>query len=359
MVPLINPHTQYHGQSARIGANRNLQTVQTLAFRDPPRRVCESVASKRDRNASSRKQRNKVRRRIILVVLCVLPVVVGAIWFSYANKIIDEINGYNTQATILARTEASRDTLNYNLKAAASGYVASGGNAMLAAMEELNPGYKDAMSKVTTDHAPGSAELEAAIDVYSAQAQPAVDLAVSAQYTPAGVAAIVNSAEFKDADEQVANSIAAAHLGLSQVTAKGNDNWKFVITAELVITLFITVLAVVLSLMSERAIKRAEDSEAARQQDRVNPATEPYTHVIASMHDGVLLLSEDQKVLHSNPAAQALLGIGVTVGSTFQVPGDGRVQIVKPDGSTDSAAVTTSTAVTGGQPVTILTIHID
>lgn len=333
--------------------------VQRLAFRIPPRRVCESVASKRDRNANSRKQRNKIRRRVILVVLCLLPVVVGAIWFSYANKIIDEINGYNTQSTILSRTESSRESLNYNLKGAAAGYIAGEGNAMLAALEELNPGYKNSMSKVTTPHAPGSAELQASIEAYTAEASKAVDLALSAQYTPEGVASIINGAVFLEVDEQVALSVASARLGLTGATDRGNDNWKFVITAELVITLFITVLAIVLSLISERAIKRAEDTEAARHEDRTNMATEPFTHVVATMNDGVLLLSDEQLVLHANPAAQALLGMGVTVGSNYNIPEDGRVEIRKADGSTSSASVTTSRAVTGGQPVTILTIQAD
>lgn len=315
------------------------------------------MASKRDRNANTRKQRNRIRRRITLVVLCVLPVVVGAIWFSYANKIIDEINGYNTQATILSQTASSRDTLNYNLKAAANGYIAGDGNQMLAALEELNPGYKNQLNKVTTPHAPGTAELQASIATYVAVAQKAVDLALSPQYTAAGVRTIIESTEFTIADEEVALSIAAANLGLTQVANRGNDNWKFVITAELVLTLFITVLVIVLSLMSERAIRRAETSELARQQDRVNMATEPFTHVIATMSDGVLVLADDQTILHANPSAQALLGIGVTVGSTYNVPTDGRVEIRKPNGSTSSASASTSTAVTGGQPVTILTIR--
>ncbi len=317
------------------------------------------MASKRDRNASSRKQRNRIRRRIILVVLCILPVLVGAIWFSYANKIIDEINGYNAQSTILSRTESSRESLNYSLRGAAQGYIAGDGNQMLAALEEVDPGYKNAMAKITTPHAPGSAELEASIAAYGEIAEKAVNLALSPQYTPEGVAAIINGTQFKEADEQVALSIAAAHLGLTQATDRGNDNWKFIITAELVITLIITVLAVVLSFVSERAIKRAEDIELARQQDRTNLATEPFTHVVATMQDGVLLLSEDQKVLHANPAAQALLGMGVTVGSSYSVPSNGQVEIGRPDGSTSTAAVTASSAVTGGQAVTILTIRAE
>ena len=315
------------------------------------------MASKRDRNANTRKQRNKIRRRITLVVLCILPILVGIIWFSYANKIIDEINGYNTQATILSQTASSRETLNYNLKAAANGYLAGDGNQMLAALEELDPGYTTQLNKVTSPHAPGTAELEASIANYTAVAQKAVDLALSPQYTAAGVRAIINSKGFTIADEEVALSIAAANLGLTQATNRGNDNWKFVITAELVLTLFITVLAIVLSLVSERAIRRAENSESARQQDRMNMATEPFTHVIATMSDGVLVLSEDQTILHANPSAQALLGIGVTVGSTYNVPTDGRVEIRKPDGSTSSASASTSTALTGGQAVTILTIR--
>ena len=293
------------------------------------------------------------------MVLCILPVLTGAIWFSLANKIIDEVNGYNTQATILNHTESSRDSLNYNLKGAAAGYIEGSGNAMLAALEDLNPGFKNSMSKVTTPHAPGMAELQTSLDTYTAVAKKAVDLALSPKYTPQGVAAIINSKPFKSADNEAALSIAAAHLGLTQVTDRGNDNWKFVIIAELVITIFITVLAIVLSLVSERAIKRAEESEAARQQDRVNMATEPFTHVIASMTDGVLLLSDGQQVLHMNPAAQALLGMGVTVGSSYEVPTDGRVEIHRPDGSTTTAPVTTARAVTAGQPVTILTIQAD
>lgn len=298
-----------------------------------------------------------MRRRITLAVLCILPVVVGAIWFSYANKIINEINGYNTQATLLSQVASSREALNYNLKAAAEGYIEGDGNRMLASLEELDPGYKVQLNKITTSHAPGTQELLVSIENYTAVAQEAVDLTLSADYTPAGVRAIIQSQEFIIADEEVALSIAAANLGLTQVTARGNDNWKFVITAELVITLFITVLAIVLSLISERAIKRADDSEAARHADRINMATEPFTHVIATMSDGVLVLSEDQAILHANPSAQALLGIGVTVGSTYHVPTDSRVEIHKPDGSTTSAEVTTSTAVTGGQKVTILTIR--
>ena len=292
-------------------------------------------------------------------MLCILPVLTGAIWFSLANKIIDEVNGYNTQATILNHTESSRDSLNYSLSGAAAGYIDGNGNAMLAALEDLNPGFRNSMNKVTTPHAPGMAELQTSIDAYTAQARKAVNLALSPKYTPAGVAAIINSKQFKSADTEAALSIAAAHLGLTQVTDRGNDNWKFVIIAELAITIFITVLVIVLSLVSERAIKRAEDSEIARQQDRINMATEPFTHVIATMTDGVLLLSEDQKVLHANPAAQALLGMGVTVGSNYNIPNDGHVQIHRPDGSTSTATVTTSSAVTGGQPVTILTIHAD
>ncbi len=317
------------------------------------------MASKRDRNASSRKQRNKIRRRTILVVLCILPVVVGAIWFSFANKIIDEINGYNTQSTILSSTEASRNSLNYNLNGAAAGYIAGEGNAMLAALEELNPGYKTSMSKVTTSHAPGAVELQASLETYTVVATKAVNLALSTAYTPEGVAAIINSTQYKDADEQAALSIAAARLGLTGATDRANGNWKVVIVAEMAITIFITALAVALTIMTERAIKRADDSEAARHLDRTSMATEPFTHVISTMKDGVLLLSDDHLVLHSNPAAQALLGIGVTVGSTYNVPSDGRVEIRKPDGSMSTASVTTSAAVSGGQPVTILTIQAD
>ncbi|MDO8732805.1 MAG: PAS domain-containing protein [Actinomycetota bacterium] len=286
-----------------------------------------------------------------------LPVVVGAIWFSYANKIIDEVNGYNTQSTILSSSESSRETLNYNLKAAAGGYIASDSNQMLASLEQLNPGYKVELNKVTSPHAPGTAELQASIVTYTAEAKKAVDLALSSAYTAEGVRAIIQNPAFKQADEEVALSIAAAHLGLAQATGRGNDNWKFVITAELVMTLFITVLAIVLSLVSERAIKRADESEQARHQDRINLATEPFTHVIATMDDGVLILSDDQKILHANLSAQALLGIGVTVGSTYNIPTDGRIEIRKTDGSTSVASATTSTAVAGGQSVTVLTIR--
>ncbi len=315
------------------------------------------MASKRDRNANSRKQRNRIRRRTILVVLCILPVVVGAVWFSFANKIIDQVNGYNTQSTLLSRTESSHDTLNYNLKAAAAGYIASEGNAMLASLDELNPGYKNAMSKITSAHAPGSAELQASLDAYTAVAKTAVDLALSSKYTPAGVAAIINSKAYTSTDEQVGLSAAAARLGLEGASDRGDGNWKVLVVAQLAITIFITALAIALTLMSERAIKRADDSEEARHLDRINMATEPFTHVVATMSDGVLVLSADQTILHANPSAQALLGIGITVGSTYNIPTDGHIEIRKPDGSTSSASTTTSTAVTGGQPVTILTIR--
>ena len=315
------------------------------------------MASKRDRNASIRKKRNTIRRRVIFVVVSVLPLVVGLIWYGYANKIIDQVNGYNTQATIINETETSREALNYNLKAASQGYIDGEGLAMLSALEELNPGYKNALAKVTTTHAPGTAELQASIEAYTAEAKPAVDLALSPQYTAAGVDAIVNSAAFKEADEQVALSIAAAHLGLSGATHDGNDNWKFVLFAELVITLFLTILAVVLCLITERAIRRREEIEAARQLDRISPNTEPFTHVIASMNDGVLVVSDEQKITHANPRAQALFGMAYTVGSTFTLPAPTELQIAKPDGSSVNASLTSSTAVSGGQPVTIVTVR--
>ena len=315
------------------------------------------MASKRDRNANLRKRRSTIRRRVIFVVVCILPLVVGLIWFGYANKIIDEINGYNTQATILNETESSRESLNYNLKAAANGYVDGEGIAMLAALEELNPGYKNQLAKVTTPHAPGTSELQASIEVYTKLAKPAVDLAISPSYTPAGVRSIISTTAFKEADEQVALSIAAAHLGLSGVTHDGNDNWKFVVFAELVITLFLTILAIVLCLITERAIRRKENIEAARQQDRVNPATEPFTHVAATMGEGVLLVSSEQKIVHANPRAQALFGMAYTVGTTFNLPAPDVMEIHKPDGSTTSAALVSYSALSGGQPVTIVTVR--
>jgi len=47
------------------------------------------------------------------------------------------------------------------------------------------------------------------------------------------------------------------------------------------------------------------------------------------------------------------------VGSSYSVPSDGQVEIGRPDGSTSTAAVTASSAVTGGQAVTILTIRAE
>lgn len=304
------------------------------------------MAAKRDRKAASRNQRSKTRRRITLVVLTVLPLIFGLFWFTQSNKNIDTIHGYETQGLLIKDVETNRDSLRFQLSAAKDGYVADNGGPIQAAIANLNPGFVEALTKVQTQHAAGIDEMQAALLNYTTIAQKAVDAAVSGPNSASAVAAVMNSKQYKNADSDFGNSIAAAHLGQSLSMKKANDNWKVLVVAELALTLFITILVGTLALMTERAISRADASEQARKADRNNLDTEPFTQITASMDDGVMILSTENAIVTANPAAQAMLGMEARIGSTFD-----------PNQSIDGKSITSAKAKAGGKNVTIVTIR--
>ncbi|CAB4918543.1 unannotated protein [freshwater metagenome] len=303
------------------------------------------MAAKRDRKAASRKQRSQIRRRITFVVLTVLPLIIGLTWFNLSNKNIDEIQGYETQNLLRKEVEANRDALRFQLRAASENYIQDAGQPLQASLDNLNPGFTEALSKVTTKHAAAIDEMQAALVTYTKAAQKAVDAALAQPKSGAAVTAVLNSKEYKNADTDFGNAIAAANLGGGLSMKKANDNWKVLVVAELAITILITILIGTFSLMTERAISRANASELARRQDRNNLDTEPFSQIAASMADGVMILSKDNTIMMANPAAQAMLGMEARIGSTF-------------DSSQDIAgkSMMTSAGKAGGQNVTIVTI---
>lgn len=316
------------------------------------------VKSLRDRSAATRTQRNQLRRRIAFVVLTVLPMIVGLVWFSFANSNFEQIAGYNTQVLILRDAETNRDILTSGLKAAGEGYVADSGQPMLAALNSLDPGYSEALGKVTTAHAPGMAELEVTLRDYTRIAAKAVDAAVAPGGDhSAAVRAITGSAAYQEADTQFGLSIAAAKLGSSTAANRGNDNWKILLVAELVITLFITILIGTFSLMTERAIGRADASERARRADRSNLDTEPFSQIAATMTDGLMLIGRDHRIVMANPAAQTLLGMRAMTNAVFEIPEDRQTEIRRSNGETGTATLTSSEGQAGGQPVSIVIVR--
>jgi len=299
-----------------------------------------------------------VRRRIAFVIFTVLPLIVGILWFNFANTNVDEINGYQTQSLILKEAEGSRDALRYNINAAADGYIANDGQDMRAALASLDPGFSEAMGRITTTHAPGMKELGVTLDDYTTIATKVVDVALAPGGShAAAVKAMINTPAYKEADEQFGLSTAAARLGSSQASDRGNDNWKIMMVVQLAITLFITILVGMFSLMTERAIGRADASEKARKQDRNNLDTEPFTQIVATMGDGVLIISQDNKVLTANPAAQAMLGMRARTDATFEVPPSQQTEIRKSTGDNGVGSVTGIAAQAGGQSVTVVTVR--
>lgn len=315
------------------------------------------MAVKRDRKAASRNQRNTVRRRTTFVVLTVLPLIIGLTWFSLSTKNVDEINGYSAQELLIKDVEASREALRYQLNAAGDGYISDGGIPMQSALGALDPGFPIALKRITTTLSPGIKELESSLLAYTAVAQKAVDAALAGGNTANQVSAILNSAKYKYTDEQFSLSIAAAHLGSSLASKNGGDNWKIMVVAEFFLTIMITILVGVMSLMTERAIGRADASERSRKQDRNNLDTEPFTQIISTMSDGVMIVSKDNTIVSANPAAQAMLGMQTRIGTTFEIPSDATVDIRKSDGETGKATVSTSSAKVEGKDATIVTIR--
>jgi PAS domain-containing protein len=303
------------------------------------------MAAKRDRNSASRNQRSQVRRRITFVVLTVLPLIVGLVWFTQSNQNIDTIHGYEKQSLLVKEVEANRDALRFQLKAASEGYVQDAGQPLQASLDNLNPGFTEALTKITTKHAAAIDEMQAALLNYTEVAQKAVNAALVKSNTAAAVSAVLSTKEYKNADTDFGNSLAAAHLGGDLSMKKANDNWKVLVVAELAITIFITILIGTFSLMTERAISRANASELARKQDRNNLDTEPFTQIAASMEDGVMILSKDNTIVMANPAAQASLGMEARIGSTFD-----------PSKTIEGQTITTTSGKAGGKNVTIVTI---
>jgi len=315
------------------------------------------MAGKRDRKAASRNQRNTVRRRTIFVVLTVLPLIIGLTWFNLSTTNVNEINGYSAQELLIKDVEANREALRYQLNAARDGYISDGGMPMQSALGALDPGFPIALKRITTTLSPGITELQDSLLAYTAEAQKAVTAALAPGNTASQVSAILNSAKYKDTDEQFSLSIAAAHLGSTLASKRGGDNWKIMVVAELVLTLAITILVGLMSLMTERSINRADASEKARKQDRNNLDTEPFTQIIATMSDGVMVVSSDNMIVTANPAAQAMLGMQTRIGTTFEIPSDATVEIRKSDGETGSATVSESAAKVAGKDARIVTIR--
>jgi PAS domain-containing protein len=315
------------------------------------------MAAKRDRNAASRNQRSKVRRRTAFVVLTVLPLIIGLTWFNLSSKNVDEIQGYTAQSLLIKDAEANREALRYQLNAASDGYISNGGQVMQSSLSSLNPGFSADLKKITTTLSPGIKELEASILTYTEVANKAVNAALSSGDTSSQVTAIMNSSEYKIADEEMSNSIAAARLGSSLASKRGDDNWQIMVVAELALTLAITILVGTMSLLTERSIGRADASERARQQDRNNLDTEPFTQIIATMSDGVMVVSQDNTIVTANPAAQAMLGMQTRIGTTFEIPSDATIEIRKTDGETGRASVSASSAKVEGKAAKIVTIR--
>ena len=303
------------------------------------------MAAKRDRNAASRNQRNQVRRRITFVVLTVLPLIIGLFWFTQSNKNIDTIQGYEKQSLLLKEAEANRDALRFQLTAAVANYLPDAGQPLQASLDNLNPGFTEALSKITTQHAAAIDELQTALVTYTKVAQKAVDAALAQPNNGNAVASVLNTNTYKNADTDFGNALAAAHLGGDLSMKKANDNWKVLVVAELAITILVTILIGTFSLMTERAIGRANASEKARKQDRNNLDTEPFTQIASTMDDGVMILSKDNTIIMANPAAQAMLGMEARIGSSF----DATKRI-------ESSSITTAKAQAGGKNVTVVTI---
>ncbi|MDD2857726.1 MAG: hypothetical protein PHU75_03540 [Candidatus Nanopelagicales bacterium] len=317
------------------------------------------VKSRRDGSAATRTQRNQLRRRIAFVVLTVLPLIVGLLWFSFANSNFEQIQGYNTQVLLLRDTETNRDVLTSGLSAAGEGFVADGGQPMLAALNNLDPGYAEALGKITTAHAPGMAELGVSLKNYTTIATKAVNAAIAPGDNSAAVRAITSSAAYKEADDEFGLSIAAAKLGSSTAAKRGEDNWKILLVVELAITLFITILIGTFSLMTERAIGRADASERARRADRNNLDTEPFMQIAATMTDGLMLIGKDNRIVTANPAAQTLLGMRAMTNAVFEIPADGQTEIRTATGETGTATLTSSQGQAAGQAVAIVTVRVN
>ena len=304
------------------------------------------MAAKRDRNAASRNQRNQVRRRITFVVLTVLPLIIGLFWFTQSNKNIDTIHGYEKQSLLLKDVEANRDALRFQLTAAEANYVPDSGQPLQASVDNLDPGFTEAFGKITTQHAAGFEEMQVALGNYTKIAQKAVNAALARPNNGNAVTAVLNTKEYKLADTDFGNSIAAAHLGGDLSTKKANDNWKVLVVAELAITIFVTILIGTFSLMTERAINRANASEKARKQDRNNLDTEPFTQIASSMDEGIMIVSNENSIVMANPAAQAMLGMEARIGSTFDA-----------NHNFPGKSITTAKAKAGGKNVSIVTIQ--
>jgi len=248
--------------------------------------------------------------------------------------------------------------LRYQLNAASDGYLSNGGLVMQSAISALNPGFPiDLKKKITTTFSPGIKELEASVLAYTAVAEKAVAVALLGGDTASQVKAIMNSSAYKTTDEELSNSIAAANLGSSLASKRGDDNWQIMMVAELALTLGITILVGTMSLMTERSIGRANASERARQQDRINLDTEPFTQIIATMSDGVMVVSKDNTIVTANPAAQAMLGMQTRIGTTFEIPSDATIEIRQSDGEIGRASVSASTAKVEGKDARIVTIR--
>ena len=317
------------------------------------------MAGKRDRKAASRNQRNKVRRRALFIVLTVLPLIIGVTWFNLSTTNVNNINGYYAQELLLKDVEANREALRYQLNAARDGYISDGGMPMQSALGALDPGFPIALKRITTTLSPGITELKASLLAYTVEAQKAVNAALAGGDTSSQVSAILNTTEFKDTDEQFSLSIAAAHLGSALASKRGGDNWQIMVVAALALTVAITILVGLMSLTTERAIGRADVSERARRQDRNNLDTEPFTQIIATMSDGVMVVSSDNIIVTANPAAQAMLGMQTRIGTTFEIPSDATVEIRKSDDETGRATVSQSTAKVAGNDARIVTIRPD
>jgi PAS domain-containing protein len=315
------------------------------------------MAAKRDRKSASRNQRSKIRRRTTFVVLTVLPVIFGLTWFNLSSNNVDQIHGYTAQALLLKDVEANREALRYQLNAASDGYISNGGQVMQSAISALNPGFPAEIKKIKTTLSPGIKELEASTLAYTAVAEKAVTAALAGGNTASQVKAIMNSSQYKETDEEMSNSIAAAHLGSSLASNRGDDNWKILVVAELALTLAITILVGLMALTTERAIGRADVSERARKQDRNNLDTEPFTQIIATMSDGVLVVAKDNTIVTANPAALAMLGMQTRIGTTFEIPSDATIEIRKSDGETGKGTVSASSANVEGKDATIVTIR--
>jgi len=315
------------------------------------------MAGKRDRKADSRNQRNRVRRRALFIALTALPLIFGVTWFNLSTTNVNNVKGYSAQQLILKDVEANREALRYQLNAARDGYISDGGMPMQSALGALDPGFPLALKRITTTLSPGITELKASLLAYTVEAQKAVNAALSGGNTAGQVSDILNSTKFKDLDEQFSLSIAAAHLGSTLASERGGDNWQIMVVAELFLTLAITILVGLMSLTTERAIGRADVSERARRQDRNNLDTEPFTQIIATMSDGVMVVSSDNIIVTANPAAQAMLGMQTRIGTTFEIPSDATIEIRKSDGETGRASVSASSAKVEGKAATIVTIR--